>query len=131
MSDALKPPEGWTLYHSIGLLLVGVSCIDGTLEPDEVEAIRRRLAQYPEVGDDTKQVLSVVVPYYERVRKAGDALRAFDKHCQRLARALPEDARKVVLDDLIAVVGSDDALHPDELSYLEAVYRHFGIQRPS
>lgn len=131
MSDALKPPEGWTLYHSIALLLVGVSCIDGALEPGEVETIRRRLAQYPDVGDDTKQVLALVVPYYEGLRKTGDALKAFDRHCHRLAKALPEDARKVVLDDLLAVVGSDDALHPHERSYLEAVYRHFGIAMPS
>ena len=58
-------------------------------------------------------------------------MRALDKHCQRMAKALSEDARRVVLDDLIAVVGADEELHEHERSYLQGVYQHFGIPLPS
>lgn len=131
MSDALRPPAGWTLYHSIALLLVSASAIDGTVDAEEVGTIRTRLAQYPELEDDAKAVLQQAVHYYESLRKEGMVMKALDKHCRRMAKALPPEARKVVLDDVIAVVGADEELHEHERAYLEAVYSHFGVELPT
>jgi hypothetical protein len=81
--DALQPPEGWTLYHSIALLLVGASCIDGSLDKEEAMIIRQRLRQYPEIADDTKGVMATVVPYYEQLRASDLVMKALDKHSPR------------------------------------------------
>lgn len=93
--------------------------------------IRQRLRQYPEIADDTKGVMATVVPYYEQLRASDLVMKALDKHCRRMAKTLPEAARRVVLDDLIAVVGADDELHAKEKAYLAAVYKHFGMDPPA
>jgi len=129
MSDALRPPDGWTLYHSIALLLVGASVIDGELAPEEVTIIRERLGAYPELGAP-QEVMALVVPYFETLRGTDSAMWALDKHARQLAKALSEDACKLVANDIIAVVGADGELHPNERDYVTSVCRHFGLELP-
>jgi len=128
--DALQPPPGWTLYHSIAFLLVGASCIDGSLDREEALTIRQRMRQYPDIDGDATEVVAKVVPYFERLRTSNLVMKALDLHCRRLAKALPKDALKVVMDDVIAVVGADDALHQQEKGYLAALHKHFGLATP-
>ena len=132
MPDAPRPPEGWSLYHSIGLLLVGASVIDGVLDPEEVSRIRQRLAEYPEIegAEGASALLKPVVAHYHELREAGTVMPALDRHCRKLAKALPEAARKVVADDVIAVVGSDGVVHPVERDSVAAVCRHVEIEVP-
>jgi len=131
MSNGLRPPSGWTLFHSIALLLACASAIDGDIDPTEVDAIRQRLAQYPDLEGDAEAVLRSAVHHFEALRRDDKVMDALDAHCRRMAKALPERARRVVLDDVIAVVGADEALHPRERAFLEGVYQHFGVELPS
>jgi tellurite resistance protein len=130
MPDALRPPDGWTLYHSIGLLLVGASVIDGDLDPEEVVRIRQRIAAYPGLRDDAsqaKRVLAEVVTHYEALRKAGQLLAVLDKHARKVAKGMPPEALRIIADDVVAVVEADGKVLDSEAEYVASVKRHFGL----
>jgi len=130
MSDLLRPPSGWTVYHTIALLLVAASCIDGDVDPDEVDTIHKRLYDYPDLEGDSYVVLRAAVRRYEALRQADQVLPALDRHCRQMAKSLDPFTRRTVLDDIIAVIGADDEVQPSEQEFLQAVYRHFGMDRP-
>ena len=133
MNDVIRPPEGWTLYHSVAFLLIAASCIDGEADGAERAAIQRRLAQYPDLPEASLVgVLREAAAYYGRLREAGAVGHALDQHGRRLGKALGDPrARQLVLDDVRAVFGADEVLAPQEEALLKGLHVHFDVALPA
>jgi uncharacterized tellurite resistance protein B-like protein len=110
----MNSTDEWTTAHDLALIYCGLACIDRDLTDDELQAIKRPLAEWVPLTSDTtaKQVVHEAATALKQSQKeVGAAVR-------HVGQKLSTDERRDILQHLLSIAEADGVLLGAERQFL-------------
>lgn len=114
-------PPTWTDEHSLALILLSVSAVDGQMDTDEITQVGERVKALRSA--DVVDPVEVTQDAYEHLMRLAQHLEndaalidTVQEHCVRLATKLDEDTKERVLQAIVTIAEADGRLDPSEVA---------------